>query len=97
MMIPMLTFQQARECHLKILGGTFVGMAPTAFPVKHVLLPVLAQMGAHVEVDVVKGGYFPDVVGRLDARIKSLGPGETLSPIKLLERSGDLQSVELHV
>ena len=88
--MPMLTFQQAKSCHLKILGGTFVGMSPTAFPVQHVLLPVLELMGAKIEVKVVHGGYFPDVVGRLDAKIKSLGPGETLKPIKLTERKGDL-------
>ena len=47
-------------------------MSPTIFAVQHVLLPTLKQMGIEINIDVISNGYFPDVVGKIDANIKSI-------------------------
>ena len=86
MLMPCLLFQVEKSCTLSILGGTHVGMSPTVFAVEHVLLPTLKQMGVNINLKAVKHGYFPDVVGRVNATIDSIN--EPLQAITLLERGG---------
>lgn len=71
-------------------------MSPTIFAVQHVLLPTLKQMGIDINIDVIENGYFPDVVGTINANIKS-NP-QPLAPISLLSRgSNTLQKIVIHV
>jgi RNA 3'-terminal phosphate cyclase (ATP) len=52
-----------------VIGGLFQDFAPTAYHMKHCLLPLLARMGAQVFLDVDKPGYVPKGQGRLIVRI----------------------------
>ena len=69
-----------------MLGGTFVNSSPTVFPFNYVLIPTLERMGAKIGLEVIKPGYFPDVIGEVKASITALKNGETLKSIELLDR-----------
>ena len=71
-------------------------MSPTIFAVEHVLLPVLKQMGANINLETVKNGYFPDMIGKVNATIDAIS--EPLQAITLLERgSKTLEKVIIYV
>ena len=59
-------------------------MSPTVFAVEHVLLPALSKMGIDIDMYVVKNGYFPDVIGSINATIRSIT--ESIKPISLVSR-----------
>ena len=59
-------------------------MSPTVFAVEHVLLPTLSKMGIDIDMYVVKNGYFPDVIGSINATIRSIT--ESIKPISLISR-----------
>ena len=52
-----------------MLGGTFVNNSPTVFPFFYVLFPTLEMMGAKISIETVNPGYFPDVIGEVQATI----------------------------
>lgn len=67
-----------------ITGGIFQDFAPSAFHVKHCVLPLLARMGAHITLNVARPGYVPQGQGRLYMRIEPVaGP---LQPLRLLHQ-----------
>lgn len=43
----------------EIRGGLFQDFAPSLFHLKHVMLPMLVQMGVKAEVDMIRPGYVP--------------------------------------
>lgn len=79
MILPCLLFRQefaegreSNEFRLKIEGGTHVNFSPTVFPLKHVLIPALKLFGAEIDINVLKNGYFSDVVGEIEAKIQPM-------------------------
>jgi RNA 3'-terminal phosphate cyclase (ATP) len=68
----------------RIGGGIFQDFAPSPFHLAHVLAPLLAQMGARVELELVRPGYVPGGSGVLELRVDPAPRG--LAPLELLER-----------
>lgn len=78
------------ESHLTLRGGTHVPWAPPVSYLEHVFLPMLARMGVHTEVELVRWGFYP--AGGGETRVRIVGREESLSPILLIER-GELRRV----
>jgi RNA 3'-terminal phosphate cyclase (ATP) len=74
----------------RITGGVFQDFAPSPHHMQHVLAPLLARMGAAVEIEVVRAGYAPAGAGVLDVRVTPIG--RPLAAIRLAE-PGQLRSV----
>jgi len=51
--------------HMTVRGGTDVTMAPTIDYMTHVLLPVLRTLGARVNVQVLRRGFYPEGGGEV--------------------------------
>jgi RNA 3'-terminal phosphate cyclase (ATP) len=74
----------------RILGGTHQDFAPSPEHLRHVLAPLLARMGARVELRVVRPGYVPGGAGELALRVEPARAG--LTSLSLLAR-GDVREV----
>jgi RNA 3'-terminal phosphate cyclase (ATP) len=68
----------------RITGGMFQDFAPSPFHLRHVLAPLVARMGASVELEVVRPGYVPAGAGVLELRVRPAARG--LAALELLER-----------
>jgi RNA 3'-terminal phosphate cyclase (ATP) len=68
---------------LQLVGGTHNPMAPTFEFLQQAYLPLLRRMGAEVELELVRPGFYPCGGGELVVRID---PVPRLSPLSLLER-----------
>jgi RNA 3'-terminal phosphate cyclase (ATP) len=75
-----------------ITGGVFQDFAPSPHHMQQVLAPLLARMGAHFELRVLRAGYVPRGAGVLELRVeparRELAPLELLEPGSLREASG---------
>lgn len=73
---------------LAIEGGTHNGLAPPFEFLERALVPLLARLGAKVEVSLVRHGFEPAGGGRLEVKVtpSPLGTLELLSRGKLLRR-----------
>lgn len=78
------------ESLLTLRGGTHVAWAPSVSYLERVFLPVLAQMGARVEIELTRWGFYPAGGGEMLVRIA--GRAGSLSPVQLTER-GELCQV----
>lgn len=67
---------------VRISGGTHNGMAPPAHFLMRAYARVLKTMGAAVEVDLVRAGFYPAGGGVMTARI---APGAKLAIMSLME------------
>jgi RNA 3'-terminal phosphate cyclase (ATP) len=76
----------------RITGGLFQDFAPSAHHVKYVLLPLLASMGIHIDLEIVQPGYVPKGHGQILVKVKPLnGRPKALSLVdqgKLTEING---------
>jgi RNA 3'-terminal phosphate cyclase (ATP) len=54
----------------RIHGGIFQDFAPSPFHMQHVLAPLVAGMGARVEVEMLRAGYVPRGAGMLELRVE---------------------------
>jgi RNA 3'-terminal phosphate cyclase (ATP) len=82
LMIPAL--YSTGSCSVTVTGGLFQDFAPTAFHMKHCLLPILGRMGAHISLNVARPGYVPQGQGRLHMKVDPLtGP---LEPLHILHQ-----------
>ena len=99
MLLPCLLFQEEPSIDLTIKGGTLVGMSPTYHSFNFVLLPILRTMGIKAEYQVVKHGFFPDLVGETLLKVNSLGSEENNSilGLDLSSRGGDLLGIQFYV
>ena len=70
-------------------GGTHVDMSPSYDYVHDVWLPMLARMGIHAELSLMRSGWFP--VGKGEVRLRIAGAAE-LRPLRL-EHRGPLSAV----
>lgn len=66
-------------CRATVIGGTDVRQAPPVDYLRHVLLPLLRRMGARIQIDVVRRGYYPRGGGEVAVTV---APGP-LRPLRL--------------
>jgi RNA 3'-terminal phosphate cyclase (ATP) len=69
-LIPLALFAGGRS-RFTITGGLFQDFAPTALHMEKVLLPLLGQMGAKVDLKVIRPGYTPKGSGELGVSVQS--------------------------
>lgn len=81
LLLPLLMAESPSR--LQLLGGTHNPMAPSFEFVQQAFLPLLARMGARVEMALLRPGYYP--VGAGELRV-SIHPCPRLHPLFLLER-----------
>jgi len=56
--LPVLALR-GRGAEAEIRGGLFQDFAPSAFHLRHVIVPMLAQMGLASEIEMIRPGYPP--------------------------------------
>jgi len=76
--------------HLTLKGGTHNPHAPPFDFLDQVLLPQLKRMGASVQLQLKRPGFYPRGGGMIEVEIQ---PAECLRPIELMER-GELLALE---
>ena len=82
-LMPLALFAD-RASSYRVTGGLFQDFAPSLFHLKHVLLPVLARMGVHAEVRIIRPGYVPRGGGQIEVEISPLR--QCLRPLNLTDR-----------
>ncbi len=86
--LPVAIFaRQAFSLHIR--GGTDVRGAPPMDYLRHVLLPLLQRMGASLQIDVVRRGYYPQGGGEVRVEVPANPP---LRPLRL-DRQGRLCAI----
>jgi RNA 3'-terminal phosphate cyclase (ATP) len=65
----------------RIRGGVFQDFAPSPHHMQHVLAPLLARMGARVDLQVLVPGYVPAGAGEIELRVEP--PARALVPLTL--------------
>jgi len=79
-LLPVACF--AREpMKLKITGGLFQDFAPSAFHMKHVLFPLLSEMGVTAVMDIIRPGYVPRGGGIIEITVQPVV--DKIKPINL--------------
>ena len=86
---PLLYAMQPSE--ITITGGTHVPFSPPFHYLAGVFLPALRKMGAEVEVELVRWGFYPKGGGEIRAHVK---PCWKLKNIQL-QRRGSLKQLKL--
>ena len=76
---------------IHVVGGVYQDFAPSPHHLSHVLAPLLAPMGVHFELAVVRPGYVPRGAGELTLIVEPATAA--LRAIRLEER-GEVESVE---
>ncbi len=74
-----------------ISGGLFQDFAPSAFHFQRLFLTLLQQMGAEVELEIIRPGYVPAGQGEIELRVKPL-----TSPLRplILDEQGAVKKIE---
>ena len=81
--LPVACFAEA-PVTARITGGVFQDFAPSPHHMQHVLAPLLARMGAAVEVQVLRAGYVPRGGGVIELRVRPVRGA--LAPLCLSEQ-----------
>lgn len=81
LLLPLL--RAVTPSRLELLGGTHNPLAPSFEFMQQAFLPLLARMGAKVEMALLRPGYFPVGGGEIRAHIR---PSPSLQPLFLEER-----------
>lgn len=68
---------------IRITGGTHNSMAPPVQFLQRSYLPLLARMGAQVDIELVRHGFYPAGGGEVIATVRAC---ERLAPLVLMER-----------
>lgn len=68
---------------IRITGGTHNTMAPPVQFLQRTYLPLLARMGVHVDIELVRYGFYPAGGGEV---IVGVRPCRRLEPLVLMER-----------
>jgi RNA 3'-terminal phosphate cyclase (ATP) len=82
-LIPPALFAE-QPSRFSITGGLFQDFAPSFFHMQSVLLPLLRQMGAHVDLKMDRPGYVPKGEGRLTMKVRPLT--RPLKPLHMLKQ-----------
>ncbi len=72
-----------RPSSVAVIGGTHVPLSPSFHYLKQVFLPLLEQIGGHVELDIERWGWYPIGGGKIIARSR---PQRVFSPLNLTDR-----------
>ncbi len=80
-LVPLLVAPEPSVIELE--GGTHNVAAPSYDFLKRSFLPLIARMGARVEVELVRPGFYPAGGGRI---VVSIEPARQLARLELLER-----------
>ncbi|MEM2861489.1 MAG: RNA 3'-terminal phosphate cyclase [Nitrososphaerota archaeon] len=89
-LLPVLCFADG-PCEVEISGGTNNPLAPPVDYIQEVLIPALRRMGVHVEVTLVKRGFYPRGHGLVRVRSE---PVKQLQPIKALD--AEVRQIEVY-
>jgi RNA 3'-terminal phosphate cyclase (ATP) len=89
-LMPLALFADKPSTY-RVTGGLFQDFAPSLFHLKHVLFPVLARMGVHGALRIIRPGYVPKGGGRIEVEISPLRA--CLRPLELTSR-GRLTGLE---
>jgi len=84
---------------VRVTGGTHAASAPPIDALSMSFLPLLAALGADVELDLVSAGFMPAGGGHISLRVNSHGASKGLKatkPLELIER-GAAAPPGLHV
>jgi RNA 3'-terminal phosphate cyclase (ATP) len=73
------------ESTVVVEGGTHNPLAPPFDFLDRVLAPILRRMGAHLELELVRAGFYPAGGGMIRMRVRG---GERLQSLQLHERGG---------
>lgn len=87
--LPVLASRPER-CEVELIGGLFQDFAPSVFHLEHVLLPLVARMGLHAQVRLVRPGYVPRGGGILRLTVEPVV--HALQPLRL-EQAGPVGRV----
>jgi RNA 3'-terminal phosphate cyclase (ATP) len=79
-LIPVALFANSPSGY-RITGGLFQDFAPSAFHLRHVLVPALKRMGADVDATIMRPGYVPQ--GRGVIRVNVAPVKNSLKPLSL--------------
>jgi RNA 3'-terminal phosphate cyclase (ATP) len=82
-LIPTALFAE-RPSRFSIIGGLFQDFAPSFFHMQKVLVPLVKEMGADVELKMDRPGYVPQGGGRLTMEVRPLT--RPLKPLHMLKR-----------
>lgn len=80
--LPALLYAQ-QPSTVRITGGTHNSMAPPVQFLQRTYLPLLARMGAQVDIELVRYGFYPAGGGEVIATVR---PCERLAPLVLMKR-----------
>jgi RNA 3'-terminal phosphate cyclase (ATP) len=68
----------------RITGGVFQDFAPSPHHMERVLIPLLARMGASVDLRLIRAGYVPGGEGVIELRVRPVRT--SLTPLSLTEQ-----------
>ncbi len=88
-LLPVLAFATS-PIEVELRGGVFQDFSPSLFHLQHVLLPLLARMGLHAQVELVRPGYVPQGGGIVRLSVQPIS--KVLQPI-VLEEAGFVERV----
>lgn len=93
-LMPLALFAD-KPSHYTVTGGLFQDFAPSLFHVKHVLLPLLARMGVHAALRIIRPGYVPRGGGQIGVEISPLR--KMLRPLNLTAQgqSSEIRGIAL--
>jgi RNA 3'-terminal phosphate cyclase (ATP) len=87
---PLLVFGN-KPVTLDIIGGTEVSWSPTIQYIEHVTFPILNKLGAKLELEIVKHGYYPRGGGEVVVKSR---PVKAINPFICLER-GNIMGIAI--
>lgn len=82
-LMPVALFAE-KPSRFIVTGGLFQDFAPSFFHMKEVLLPLLREMGADVQLEMIRPGYVPKGGGKLKLEITP--SAAALKPFRRLEQ-----------
>ena len=80
-LLPFLFAQ--RSSTVSIIGGTHVPLSPAFHYLRFVFLPLLSRLGANIDLNIEKWGWYPIGKGMINARIS---PMKGIKPISSRDR-----------
>ena len=90
-MLPVLV-ASGQRARVTVRGGTDVRAAPPTDYLRLVLLPLLAKMGARIDLSLARRGYYPKGGGELSLDVE---PAPGLRPF-VEEDPGPVERIEIH-
>jgi RNA 3'-terminal phosphate cyclase (ATP) len=89
-LVPLALFGRAGT-RFTIMGGLFQDNAPTAFHMERILMPLLRQMGAEMNMKIIRPGYVPKGKGELEISVVP-----KVAPLRAFEKTqaGDISRID---